>query len=43
MMWLAALNGLAIYITFGIDIQNLFIMIAIGRSAALVDKRKQKN
>ena len=43
MMWLAALNGLAIYITFGIDIQNLFIMIAIGRSAALVDKRKRKN
>ena len=42
MMWLAALNGLAIYITYGIDIQNLFIMLVIGRALALIDRKRHE-
>lgn len=36
-MWLAALSGLAIYLGFGIDIHNMFIMFVISRSLGLVD------
>lgn len=37
LMWLAALNGLAIYLGFGIDIQNMLIMFVISRSLAIQD------
>ena len=34
LMWLLALNGLAIYLGFGIDIPNFCMMLIIGRGVA---------
>lgn len=41
LMWLAALNGLAIYLAFGIDIHNMLIMFVISRSLAIIDSDTQ--
>ena len=42
LMWFAALNGVAIYLGFGIDLHNFFIMIIIGRSVALMRKKNNQ-
>lgn len=41
-MWLAALNGLAIYLGFGIDIPNMLMMFVISRSLAIQDWNSQE-
>lgn len=42
LMWFAALNGIAIYLGFGIDVHNFFIMVIIGRATALIGNKKSK-
>lgn len=42
LMWLAALNGLAIYLGFGIDIPNMLMMFVISRSLAIQDWNSQE-